>query len=70
MRRRAEPRLRGKGYGATMTMRAVIDGRDRDCDVAFLQSTEMGYSVCERLGFETIFKYDVWGLPPTGKATG
>ncbi len=70
MRRRAEPRLRGKGYGATMTMRAVIDGRDRDCDVAFLQSTEMGYSVYERLGFETIFKYDVWGLPPTGEATG
>ncbi|MEE9533888.1 MAG: hypothetical protein V3W06_05680 [Acidimicrobiia bacterium] len=53
-----------------MTMRAVIDGRDRDCDVAFLQSTEMGYSVYERLGFETIFKYDVWGLPPTGEATG
>jgi hypothetical protein len=29
----------------------------------------MGYSVYERLGFETIFKYDVWGLPPTGDAT-
>ncbi len=61
---------RGKGYGAAMTMRAVIDGHDRDCDVAFLQSTEMGYSVYERLGFEAIFKYDVWGLPPTGEATG
>jgi GNAT superfamily N-acetyltransferase len=55
---------RGKGYGAAMTMRAVIDGRDRECDVAFLQSSDMGYSVYERLGFETIFKYHIWGLPP------
>jgi len=56
---------RGKGYGAAMTMKAVIDGRDQGCDVAFLQSSEMGFSVYERLGFETIFKYDLWGLPPT-----
>ncbi len=62
---------RGKGYGAAMTMRAVIDGRDRDCEVAFLQSTEMGYSVYERLGFETIFDYDLWQVAPTAeKAAG
>jgi ribosomal protein S18 acetylase RimI-like enzyme len=62
---------RGKGYGAAMTMRAVIDGRDRDCDVAFLQSTEMGYSIYERLGFETIFDYDLWEVAPTAeKAAG
>ncbi len=55
---------RGKGYGAAMTMKAVIDGRDQGCNVAFLQSTEMGYPLYERLGFETIFRYDLWGLPP------
>jgi predicted GNAT family acetyltransferase len=55
---------RGKGYGAAMTMKAVIDGRDRGCVVAFLQSSEMGYTVYARLGFETIFTYDLWGLPP------
>lgn len=55
---------RGKGYGAAMTMKAVIDGRDRGCEVAFLQSSEIGYTVYERLGFETIFTYDLWGLPP------
>jgi GNAT superfamily N-acetyltransferase len=62
---------RGKGYGAAMTMRAVIDGRDRDCNVAFLQSTEMGYSIYERLGFKTIFDYDLWEVAPTAeKAAG
>ena len=61
---------RGKGYGAAMTMKAVVDGRDRGCDVAFLQSSEMGYSVYQRLGFETIFEYQLWGLPPTDEAAG
>ena len=45
-------------------MKAVIDARDQGCEVAFLQSTEMAYTVYARLGFETIFTYDLWGLPP------
>ena len=56
--------LRGRGYGAAMTMKAVIDARDQGCEVAFLQSSELGYTVYTRLGFATIFTYDLWGLPP------
>jgi ribosomal protein S18 acetylase RimI-like enzyme len=55
---------RGKGYGAAMTMRAVLDGETQGCDVAFLQATEMGFPLYELLGFETIFTYELWGLPP------
>jgi len=55
---------RGNGYGAAMTMKAVLDSMERGCDVAFLQATEMGFPLYERLGFETIFTYKLWGLPP------
>ncbi|MCH7899984.1 MAG: GNAT family N-acetyltransferase [Acidobacteria bacterium] len=56
--------LRGRGYGAALTMKAVIDARNQGCEVAFLQSSELGYTVYTRLGFATIFTYDLWGLPP------
>lgn len=54
------PDDRGKGYGATLSMEAVFDGKERGCDVAFLQSTPMGLSLYQRLGFETIVEYDQW----------
>ena len=55
---------RGNGYGAAMTMKAVLDGMGRGCDVAFLQATEMGFPLYERLGFETIFTYELWDSAP------
>ncbi len=49
-----------------MTMRAVQEGENQGCDVAFLQATEMGFPIYGRLGFETIFTYELWGLPQEG----
>lgn len=51
---------RRRGYGAAMTMRIVDDGAAAGCDVAVLQSSEMGYPVYERLGFRTVVSYRAW----------
>lgn len=54
---------RRKGYGAAMTMRIVDDGVAAGCDVAVLQSSDMGYPVYERLGFRTVVEYRGWVEP-------
>jgi GNAT superfamily N-acetyltransferase len=56
---------RRRGYGAAMTMRIVDDGLGAGCDTAVLQSSDMGYSVYERLGFRTVVRYRAWVEPET-----
>jgi N-acetylglutamate synthase len=51
------PSFRGRGYGAAMTRRVVADGVAAGCDVAVLQSSDMGFSIYERLGFRTVVEY-------------
>jgi GNAT superfamily N-acetyltransferase len=51
------PDVRGRGYGAAMTMRVVDDGAAAGCDVASLQASEMGRPLYERLGFRTVVEY-------------
>ena len=48
---------RGRGYGAAMTRRVVADGVAIGCDVAILQSSELGFPIYERLGFRTVVEY-------------
>ena len=60
------PESRGKGYGGALTMAAVAAGAARGCDVAGLQSTEPGFPVYVRLGFETVVEYRVWVSPRHG----
>ena len=48
---------RGRGYGAAMTRRVIADGVAAGCDVAILQSSEMGFPIYERLGFRTVVEY-------------
>jgi len=48
---------RGRGYGAAMTRRVAADGAAAGCDVAILQSSEMGYPLYERLGYRTVVEY-------------
>jgi GNAT superfamily N-acetyltransferase len=48
---------RRRGLGAAMTMRVVDDGSAAGCDVAILQSSDMGFPVYERLGFRTVVEY-------------
>ena len=40
-----------------MTRRVVADGVAAGCDVAVLQSSDMGFSIYERLGFRTVVEY-------------
>lgn len=54
--------FRRRGFGATMTTAVLRAGRDRGCDAGVLQSSEMGYPVYERLGFETVVEYHHYAL--------
>lgn len=51
------PDHRGKGYGAAVTWAAIDRARERGRRHAILQSTEMGYPVYGRMGFETVRTY-------------
>jgi GNAT superfamily N-acetyltransferase len=56
---------RGRGYGEAMTRRVVADGVAAGCDVAILQSSEMGFPIYERLGFRTVVEYMGYVEPPS-----
>jgi N-acetylglutamate synthase len=51
---------RGHGYGAAVTARATLDGFASGASFAFLQSSDMGYGVYERLGFKNLETWSVW----------
>jgi GNAT superfamily N-acetyltransferase len=54
------PAQRRRGYGAAVTARAVADGLDAGAKWAWLQSSEPGYPVYERLGFRTAEDWSCW----------
>ena len=57
------PEARGRGYGAAITDLAAR------CDPALpagLLSSDLGYSVYQRLGFETVARYTLWRKVGTG----
>ena len=51
------PEHRGRGYGAALTSRAARDGFRVGSRFAFLQSSEIGHSVYQRLGFRDVEQY-------------
>jgi N-acetylglutamate synthase len=51
---------RGHGYGAAITARAASDGFAGGARWAWLQSTEAGYRVYQRLGFTTLEEWPSW----------
>lgn len=55
---------RRQGIGSAITLRALLDARERGYRGGMLQSSEMGYNVYRRLGFETRFKIKVY-VPAT-----
>jgi GNAT superfamily N-acetyltransferase len=57
------PDARGRGVGTAITAAAVDWARDR-ADLAWLQASEDGRNVYERMGFEVVSDWDVWVLPP------
>ena len=54
------PAQRRRGYGAAVTARAVSDGLAAGATWAWLQSSERGYPVYQRLGFRTVEAWSCW----------
>ena len=46
------PEARGKGIGAAVTVKPLLDARETGYRVGVLQSSEMGFSVYKKLGFK------------------
>jgi GNAT superfamily N-acetyltransferase len=55
----ALPEYRRRGIGTAITAFAIDDVRD-GADLAWLQSTEMGRPLYERMGFRPVSDWDVW----------
>ncbi len=51
--------LRGRGIGTAVTWAAVEAGRDWGCKLVVLQSSEMGFGVYRRMGFEVLGHYEI-----------
>ncbi len=54
------PEHRRRGYGAAVTVRAIADGYAAGATWSWLQSSEAGHGVYERLGFQTVDEWTCW----------
>jgi len=54
------PAARGRGLAGGLIARALLDARERGCETSSLQSTRMGESVYERLGYRSLGKLGMW----------
>lgn len=60
------PELRGRGYGAAVTAHAAAEGLRRGARLVVLQSSDAGFPVYRRLGFETVVDYQLWSAVDPG----
>jgi ribosomal protein S18 acetylase RimI-like enzyme len=58
------PEARGKGIGTAMTLKPLLEARQRGYRAAILQSSEMGLSVYEKIGFRENCRIDVYLWKP------
>jgi ribosomal protein S18 acetylase RimI-like enzyme len=54
------PGRRRRGYGTAVTERAIRDGFDRGARLAWLQASQLGEPVYERMGFRTVGMYNLF----------
>lgn len=52
-----DERFRRQGIGEAMSWTVLRAGRDAGCEIGALQSSEMAYSLYQRMGFETLVTY-------------
>jgi N-acetylglutamate synthase len=57
------PQHRGRGFGAAVTAHAVSRSRADGATWAWLQSSGIGYSVYQRLGFALVEAWSQWDTP-------
>jgi hypothetical protein len=62
------PEFRRRGFGQSMTWRAVADGRRAKCRLSCLQASKMGRPIYERMGYHVVEEYSLWKrkAPTTG----
>lgn len=53
-------RARRRGYGRAVTERAIVDAFDAGCSLSILQSSDMGRSVYESMGYRWIYDRPTW----------
>lgn len=59
------PDVRGRGFGHAMTAAAIRTGVDEmGCTESYLQSSDMGKGVYERMGYRTTTTYDGYACNP------
>jgi ribosomal protein S18 acetylase RimI-like enzyme len=58
------PEARGKGIGSMITALPLIDARERGYTISVLHSSEMGYNVYRRLGYEETCRLIRYGWNP------
>ena len=51
------PEARGRGLGRLVTLAALRDARERGAGAAVLESSQMGYALYGRLGFQDVGRY-------------
>ena len=54
--------FRRRGFGEAMVWKAAIDGKLEGCTKSYLQASEMGRPIYEKMGYHVICEYDVWGI--------
>ncbi|MGP8125013.1 MAG: GNAT family N-acetyltransferase [Nitrososphaerales archaeon] len=66
------PEFRRRGFGESMTWRAVADGRTSGCRLSYLQASKMGRPIYERMGYRVIEEYSEWKrmAPMDGQTSG
>jgi hypothetical protein len=51
---------RGKSLGEVMTAHAILTAADAGADIAYLQASDMGYPIYERMGFRTVTSHTMY----------
>lgn len=57
------PSARRHGIGEAITWRAALDGVAEGCIASFLESTEMGYGLYQRMGYRHVIDFHTWEAP-------
>ena len=60
------PSHRGRGFGRAMTIAALRAAAEIGYRIGVLQSSDLGYSIYQRLGFRELFAYDIYVHAPPG----